>query len=54
MLKNVQEAKFRHVLAPICRRRAAGRRERADVSFDAFFTHILMHELMHGLGPQEG
>ena len=22
-----------------------------DVSFDAFFTHILMHELMHGLGP---
>jgi hypothetical protein len=23
------------------------------VSFDAFFTHILMHELMHGLGPHE-
>jgi hypothetical protein len=22
-----------------------------SVSFDAFFTHILMHELMHGLGP---
>src|SRR5205814_628073 len=22
-----------------------------DVSFEAFFTHILMHELMHGLGP---
>jgi hypothetical protein len=21
------------------------------VNFDAFFTHILMHELMHGLGP---
>jgi hypothetical protein len=21
------------------------------VSFEAFFTHILMHELMHGLGP---
>jgi hypothetical protein len=21
------------------------------VAFDAFFTHILMHELMHGLGP---
>jgi hypothetical protein len=21
------------------------------VSFDAFFTHILMHEMMHGLGP---
>ena len=25
--------------------------ERADISFEAFFTHILMHELMHGLGP---
>ena len=24
---------------------------RQHVSFDAFFTHILMHELMHGLGP---
>jgi hypothetical protein len=23
------------------------------VAFDAFFTHILMHELMHGLGPQQ-
>jgi hypothetical protein len=25
--------------------------ERTDISFEAFFTHILMHELMHGLGP---
>ena len=25
--------------------------DRKHVSFDAFFTHILMHELMHGLGP---
>jgi 5-enolpyruvylshikimate-3-phosphate synthase len=23
------------------------------VDFDAFFTHILMHELMHGLGPHQ-
>ena len=52
MLKNVQEAKFRHVLAPIADV-ALPAAERADVSFDAFFTHILMHELMHGLGPQE-
>src|SRR4029078_4325796 len=22
-----------------------------DIAFDAFFTHVLMHELMHGLGP---
>ena len=25
--------------------------DQARVSFEAFFTHILMHELMHGLGP---
>ncbi len=52
MLKNVQEAKFRQVLAPIATI-ALPFGEQADVSFDAFFTHILMHELMHGLGPHE-
>jgi hypothetical protein len=51
MLKNVQEAKFRSTLEPIARRvLAAG--DQADVSFDAFFTHILAHELTHGIGPQ--
>ena len=50
MLKNVQEAKFQQVLTPIARL-ALPSTERLDVSFDAFFTHILMHELMHGLGP---
>jgi hypothetical protein len=25
--------------------------DQGKVEFDAFFTHILMHELMHGLGP---
>jgi hypothetical protein len=25
--------------------------DRKQVAFDVFFTHILMHELMHGLGP---
>ena len=50
MLKNVQEAKFRSVLSPIAEIVLA-RAERQDVSFKAFFTHILMHELMHGLGP---
>ena len=30
----------------------AGRRPiRRTLSFEAFFTHILVHELMHGLGP---
>ena len=50
MLKNVQQAKFDHVLTPITAV-ALPDQERAEVSFDAFFTHILMHELMHGLGP---
>ena len=50
MLKNVQEAKFERVLLPIAKV-ALSAKDQQDVSFDAFFTHILMHELMHGLGP---
>ena len=51
MLKNIQEAKFRTILVPISRVILSAA-DRGNVSFDAFFTHILMHELMHGLGPQ--
>jgi hypothetical protein len=50
MLKNVQEAKFKTVLMPISGV-ALAPADRSRVAFDAFFTHILMHELMHGLGP---
>jgi hypothetical protein len=50
MLKNVQEAKFRVVLVPLAKL-AVPPGDVAKVDFDAFFTHILMHELMHGLGP---
>jgi hypothetical protein len=50
MLKNVQEAKFQKVLLPIAGL-ALSPADRGRVSFDAFFTHILMHELVHGLGP---
>ncbi len=50
MLKNVQEAKFKLVLMPISKI-ALPAADQTKVSFDAFFTHILMHELMHGLGP---
>ena len=52
MLKNVQDAKFRMVLQPIADV-ALAPADRAKVSFDAFFTHILMHEVMHGLGPHD-
>lgn len=51
LLKNFQEAKFTNILKPISQR-ALARSEQGQVAFDPFFTHILMHELMHGLGPQ--
>ena len=50
MLKNTQDAKFARVLVPISKI-ALAPKDQASVEFDAFFTHILMHELMHGLGP---
>jgi hypothetical protein len=50
MLKNVQEAKFRTILTPIARV-ALDSTQQSLVAFDPFFTHILAHELMHGLGP---
>jgi hypothetical protein len=52
MLKNMQEAKFQKVLLPISKVSLAAA-DQPRVSFDAFFTHILMHELMHGLGPHD-
>ena len=50
MLKNVQDAKFAKILLPISKVVLAPA-DQKDVSFEAFFTHILVHELMHGLGP---
>lgn len=50
MLKNVQEAKFKTILVPIAGI-VLGQDQRKNVSFEPFFTHILCHELMHGLGP---
>ncbi|HZP10787.1 MAG TPA: hypothetical protein VFB36_00050 [Nevskiaceae bacterium] len=52
MLKNMQEAKFDKVLLPIARI-ALAKADQKNVQFDPFFTFILMHELMHGLGPHE-
>ena len=51
MLKNFQHAKFDQVLLPISQRVLA-REDQPLVGFEPFFTHVLMHELMHGLGPQ--
>jgi len=52
MLKNVQEAKFNKTLVPISMQVLAAD-ERANLSFEWFFTHILAHELCHGLGPHQ-
>ena len=51
MLKNYQQAKFENALLPISKV-ALAPGDQPYVNFDAFFTHILMHEVMHGLGPQ--
>src|SRR5687767_2462473 len=50
MLKNTQDAKFNKVLLPISRV-VLERAQQRNVAFDSFFTHILMHEVVHGLGP---
>src|ERR1700730_2527033 len=52
MLKNVQEAKFHSTLEPISKRVLSAASQK-DLSFDSFFTHILAHELSHGIGPHQ-
>jgi Peptidase family M49 len=52
MLKNVQDAKFAKTLVPISKV-VLSPAEQKNIAFDAFFTHILVHELMHGLGPHD-
>jgi len=51
MLKNIQQAKFSKTLEPIAKRVLPAADQR-DLSFDQFFTHILAHEMTHGIGPQ--
>jgi peptidase M49-like protein len=52
MLKNVQEAKFKSTLVPISKMMLQPAAQK-DLSFDLFFTHIVAHELTHGLGPHQ-
>ncbi|HTS50791.1 MAG TPA: hypothetical protein VMH05_22755 [Bryobacteraceae bacterium] len=52
MLKNVQEAKFHSTLEPISKRVLVPSSQ-ADLNFESFFTHILAHELSHGIGPHQ-
>ncbi|XP_074568606.1 nudix hydrolase 3 [Curcuma longa] len=50
LLKNVSEAKFKHILQPIadvCIK--ADQKEFID--FESFYTHTICHECCHGIGP---
>jgi len=50
LLKNVMEAKYKTIGKPIAER-LLDRELLPLLSFDAFFNHVLFHELSHGLGP---
>ncbi len=50
VLKNVNEAKFNKILLPIAER-VLDESQLKDVTFEAFFNHVLMHEMSHGIGP---
>ena len=52
MLKNIQEAKFNNILKPIAEVVLTAK-DRKDINFDWFFTHILAHEMTHGIGPHQ-
>lgn len=50
MLKNVAQAKFEKCWIPIVKE-VLGQKELALISFDAYFDHVMMHEISHALGP---
>ncbi|KAJ2457913.1 hypothetical protein GGI02_006073, partial [Coemansia sp. RSA 2322] len=50
LIKNVQEGKVRSVLLPIARV-ILNESDLDHVTFDAFFTHVLLHEVAHSNGP---
>src|SRR5262245_32830064 len=50
MLKNVQDAKFAKTLLPISKV-VLGSDDQRSLAFEAFFSQIVVHEMMHGLGP---
>jgi len=50
LLKNVQEAKYKQILIPIAEL-VLDTDQMKYVTFESFFTHTLMHEMSHGIGP---
>jgi hypothetical protein len=50
LLRNVSQAKFEHILKPLAQV-VLDSAQASEVTFEPYFTRILMHELSHGLGP---
>ena len=50
MLKNIAEAKYEKCWVPIVNLILA-EKPLKNVTFEAYFNHVLMHEISHGLGP---
>ena len=50
MLKNIARAKYNKCWIPIVNT-VLDEKDLKRVSFDAYFNHVLMHEMSHGLGP---
>lgn len=50
MIRNVMNAKFETCTAPIAGR-VLSAAQLEDLSFDAYFHFVLLHEVSHGLGP---
>lgn len=50
LLRNVMRAKYDQILLPIARQ-VLDPAQLPDIAFEAYFDHVLHHELGHGLGP---
>ncbi|MBN2722746.1 MAG: peptidase [Deltaproteobacteria bacterium] len=50
LLKNVAHAKFDKILIPIAKQLISDA-QIEKITFDSFFTHTLVHEVTHSLGP---
>ncbi len=50
MLKNISDAKFEKQLKPIAAI-VLDKEQISYITFEAFFSHALMHEISHGVGP---
>ncbi len=50
LLRNVSQAKYENISKRIMAR-VLDENDLQKASFDAFFYHVLMHEMVHGIGP---